>query len=56
MHPLGSVGGRMLATAIMDDPLSRRQYACCSDRRPDARSAPINFSFLSFRSPIWTYN
>ena len=38
--------------AIMDDRLSRRQNACCSDRRSDARSAPINFSFLSFRSPI----
>jgi len=25
MHPLASVGGWMLATAIMDDRLSRRQ-------------------------------
>jgi len=43
--PLGSAGGHTLATAMV---AIAHQNAFCSDRRSEARSAPINFSFLSF--------
>jgi len=43
---LGSVGGGSLATAIMDDRLSRRQNACCSDRRSDWRTTCTYQFFL----------
>jgi len=49
MHALGSGDGRRLATAIM---AIARHADKMPDRRSEARSAPINFSFLSFRSLI----